>query len=64
MSNNHQWVIFAKGRMHVTGCANCGEVLLPTNEHAECLRVDKEQNLLIKKGFEIKGPSNRSQEVA
>ncbi|WMS86717.1 hypothetical protein [Pleionea litopenaei] len=51
----HNWVTFTKGRIHVTGCAHCGQVLLPTNEHTECFKVSMDDNLLAKKGFRASG---------
>ncbi|NVJ50663.1 MAG: hypothetical protein HWE13_05870 [Gammaproteobacteria bacterium] len=51
----HNWVTFTKGRIHVTGCAHCGQVLLPTNENTECYKVSMSDNLLAKKGFRATG---------
>lgn len=53
--NNHQWVTFTKGRIHVTGCASCGQVLLPTNEHTQCMKLPKADNTLLQRGFRISG---------
>lgn len=61
MADKHQWVIFSKGRMQVTGCANCGEVLLPTNELSDCNHEKKKSNMLLQRGFEITGRVRGSQ---
>ncbi len=55
MSGNHQWVSFTKGRIHITGCAGCGQILLPTNEHTECFKLPLKDNLLVRKGYRITG---------
>ncbi len=61
MADKHQWVTFSKGRMQVTGCARCGEVLLPTNEVSDCNHEEKKSNMLLQRGFEITGRVSDSQ---
>ncbi|MEE4245785.1 MAG: hypothetical protein V2I33_10255 [Kangiellaceae bacterium] len=53
MASNHQWVTFTKGHIHVNGCAECGQILLPTNAESECQQVPPSQNILIQKGYRI-----------
>lgn len=54
-NSSHHWVTFTKGRIHVTGCSNCGQVLMPTNEDTSCHKVPVTDNMLVNKGFRITG---------
>ncbi len=53
MSNQHQWCTYSKGRIHITGCAGCGQILLPSNSHTNCIKIPEEDNMLLAKGYEI-----------
>jgi hypothetical protein len=60
MSASHQWVSYTKGRICITGCAGCGQVLLPTNEDSECLKLSLKDNPLVRKGYRISGAATYS----
>ncbi len=64
MPGSHQWVTFSKSRIHVTGCAKCGQILLPTNEASTCYPVALGDNPLQKRGYQITGPAPGTEEVA
>jgi len=55
MSNTtHQWSIFEKGRLNIKACSCCGEMCLPSNAKAECLKSNILLSPIIKAGYVLR----------